>query len=88
MMSKHKDPKIVMRYDHGRENLDRPSRRQHRYVHLGQTQVGFETTDLDRPRHSRAPQPLDSAADVVYDSAGRVLSCSTHLNTLFVCRGD
>ena len=23
MMSKHKDPKTVMRYDHGRENLDR-----------------------------------------------------------------
>jgi hypothetical protein len=22
MMSKHKDPKIVMRYDHGRENLE------------------------------------------------------------------
>ncbi len=22
MMSKHKDPKTVMRYDHGRENLD------------------------------------------------------------------
>ncbi len=23
MMSKHRDPKTVMRYDHGRENLDR-----------------------------------------------------------------
>lgn len=23
MMSKHKDPKTVMRYDHGRENPDR-----------------------------------------------------------------
>jgi integrase/recombinase XerD len=23
MMSKHKDPKTVMHYDHGRENLDR-----------------------------------------------------------------
>jgi hypothetical protein len=22
MMSKHKDPKTVMRYDHGRENLE------------------------------------------------------------------
>jgi hypothetical protein len=22
MMSKHKDPRTVMRYDHGRENLD------------------------------------------------------------------
>jgi hypothetical protein len=22
MMSKHRDPKIVMRYDHGRENVD------------------------------------------------------------------
>ncbi len=22
MMSKHKDPKTVMKYDHGRENLD------------------------------------------------------------------
>jgi hypothetical protein len=22
MMSKHRDPKTVMRYDHGRENLD------------------------------------------------------------------
>jgi hypothetical protein len=25
MMSKHKDPKTVMRYDHGRENLDQNS---------------------------------------------------------------
>jgi hypothetical protein len=25
MMSKHRDPKTVMRYGHGRENLDRNS---------------------------------------------------------------
>jgi hypothetical protein len=25
MMSKHRDPKTVMRYDHGRENLDQNS---------------------------------------------------------------
>jgi hypothetical protein len=30
-MSKHRDPKTVMRYDHGRENLDRNAATFQRY---------------------------------------------------------
>lgn len=35
MRSKHKDPKTVMRYDHGRENLEQSSANSLRYEEEG-----------------------------------------------------
>ena len=59
VMSKHKDPKTVMRYDHGRENLD-----QNAVNSLGYDEVskfGSPSRENDRTAKGRGGRPLASS---------------------------